>query len=185
MHEANSVARFATLAHEFAFENAKVDAAYGVSWTRHISSRHTHLLAPRGPRYVVPRKRRANEGRPRNTSPTEGEAFGVEPDRPRHEMRRAVVGIVGRSPSLEILPRPLPPSTRVRPMRLSRFAALGLLACASDLLAQRGRGGTARGATRQAIRAGDVVTTPAGTPHQMLLAPGERITYIAFKVAAP
>jgi mannose-6-phosphate isomerase-like protein (cupin superfamily) len=47
------------------------------------------------------------------------------------------------------------------------------------------RGGTARGATRQALRAGDVVTTPAGTPHQMLLAPGERITYIAFKVAAP
>ncbi len=47
------------------------------------------------------------------------------------------------------------------------------------------RGGTARGATRQAIRAGDVVTTPAGTPHQMLLAPRERITYIAFKVAAP
>jgi hypothetical protein len=47
------------------------------------------------------------------------------------------------------------------------------------------RGGTARGATRQVIRAGDVVTTPAGTPHQMLLAPGERITYIAFKVAAP
>ena len=47
------------------------------------------------------------------------------------------------------------------------------------------RGGTARGATRQAIRAGDVVPTPAGTPHQMLLAPGERITYIAFKIAAP
>jgi mannose-6-phosphate isomerase-like protein (cupin superfamily) len=47
------------------------------------------------------------------------------------------------------------------------------------------RGGTAVGATRQAIRAGDVVTTPAGTPHQFLLAPGERITYIAFKVAAP
>lgn len=46
------------------------------------------------------------------------------------------------------------------------------------------RGGTARGATRQAIRAGDVVTTPAGTPHQMMLAPGERITYIAIKVAA-
>jgi mannose-6-phosphate isomerase-like protein (cupin superfamily) len=155
-------------------------------------------------------------------------------------------------------------------MRLSRFAALGLLACAGHLLAQRGpmppaemvhaarlkqlgdsltpgasrtaqlgrgpnftyaithrdtsgglerhdawtdilviesgsatllsggvqegatesspgewRGGTARGATRQALRAGDVVTTPAGTPHQMLLAAGERITYIAFKVAAP
>ena len=47
------------------------------------------------------------------------------------------------------------------------------------------RGGIARGATRQAIRAGDVVTTPAGTPHQMVLAPGEQITYIVFKVAAP
>src|SRR5262245_18049831 len=46
------------------------------------------------------------------------------------------------------------------------------------------RGGTARGATRQAIRTGDVVTTPAGTPHQMLLAPGEQITYVVFKVAA-
>jgi len=47
------------------------------------------------------------------------------------------------------------------------------------------RGGTAVGATRQGIRAGDIVTTPAGTPHQFLLAPGERITYIAFKIAAP
>ena len=47
------------------------------------------------------------------------------------------------------------------------------------------RGGTAIGATRQVIRAGDVVTTPAGTPHQFLLAPGEKITYIVFKVAAP
>jgi mannose-6-phosphate isomerase-like protein (cupin superfamily) len=35
------------------------------------------------------------------------------------------------------------------------------------------------------MSAGDVVTTPAGTPHQMLLARGEQITYIAFKVAAP
>ncbi len=47
------------------------------------------------------------------------------------------------------------------------------------------RGGTARGATRQAIRAGDIVTIPAGTPHQMLLAPGEQINYIAVKIAAP
>jgi len=47
------------------------------------------------------------------------------------------------------------------------------------------RGGNARGATRQRISAGDVVTTPAGTPHQFILSPGERITYIAFKVAAP
>lgn len=47
------------------------------------------------------------------------------------------------------------------------------------------RGGTARGATRQRIAAGDVVTVPAGTPHQFILSPGESITYIAFKVAAP
>ena len=47
------------------------------------------------------------------------------------------------------------------------------------------RGGTARGATRQRIGAGDVVTIPAGTPHQFILSPGEQITYIAFKVAAP
>jgi len=46
------------------------------------------------------------------------------------------------------------------------------------------RGGTARGVTRQVIRAGDIVTTPAGTPHQMILAPGEQITYVVFKVAA-
>ena len=46
------------------------------------------------------------------------------------------------------------------------------------------RGGTARGATRQVIRAGDMVMTPAGTPHQMLLAPNERITYITIKVGA-
>jgi hypothetical protein len=47
------------------------------------------------------------------------------------------------------------------------------------------RGGTARGATRQRIAAGDVVTVPAGTPHQFILSAGEQITYIAFKVAAP
>jgi len=47
------------------------------------------------------------------------------------------------------------------------------------------RGGTARGATRQRIGAGDVVTVPAGTPHQFILSPGEQITYIAFKGAAP
>ena len=47
------------------------------------------------------------------------------------------------------------------------------------------RGGTARGATVQAMHAGDVITTPAGTPHQMVLARGEKVTYVAFKVAAP
>jgi mannose-6-phosphate isomerase-like protein (cupin superfamily) len=46
------------------------------------------------------------------------------------------------------------------------------------------RGGTARGATRASIGVGDVVVIPAGTPHQMLLGPGERISYLAFKLAA-
>jgi mannose-6-phosphate isomerase-like protein (cupin superfamily) len=47
------------------------------------------------------------------------------------------------------------------------------------------RGGTARGAVRAALHAGDMATIPAGTPHQLILAPGERITYVAVKVAAP
>src|SRR4051812_22546680 len=47
------------------------------------------------------------------------------------------------------------------------------------------RGGSARGATRVPLRIGDVVVIPAGTPHQMLLAGGERISYIAFKVVKP
>lgn len=47
------------------------------------------------------------------------------------------------------------------------------------------RGGTTRGGQRAPLRPGDVVVVPAGTPHQMLLAPGERISYLAFKVAVP
>ncbi|MEP6731993.1 MAG: hypothetical protein ABJE10_15205 [bacterium] len=46
------------------------------------------------------------------------------------------------------------------------------------------RGGTVHGATSAAIKVGDVVVIPAGTPHQMVLRPGERISYLAFKVAA-
>jgi mannose-6-phosphate isomerase-like protein (cupin superfamily) len=46
------------------------------------------------------------------------------------------------------------------------------------------RGGTARGATRAAIKPGDVIVIPAGTPHQMLLAPGERISYLGVKIGA-
>ena len=46
------------------------------------------------------------------------------------------------------------------------------------------RGGTIRGGSRRAIGPGDVVIVPAGTPHQMLLEPGHRISYLAFKVAA-
>ena len=34
------------------------------------------------------------------------------------------------------------------------------------------------------IRPGDMVVIPAGTPHQFVLAPGERITYTALKIAA-
>ncbi len=45
------------------------------------------------------------------------------------------------------------------------------------------RGGSVRGATRAAIHVGDIVVIPAGTPHQMVLGPGERISYIAVKVA--
>jgi mannose-6-phosphate isomerase-like protein (cupin superfamily) len=45
------------------------------------------------------------------------------------------------------------------------------------------RGGSIRGGTRALIKPGDVVVIPAGTAHQMLLAPGERISYLAFKIA--
>ena len=46
------------------------------------------------------------------------------------------------------------------------------------------RGGTIRGGTRAPIKSGDMVVVPAGTAHQMVLAPGERITYLALKIAA-
>lgn len=46
------------------------------------------------------------------------------------------------------------------------------------------RGGAIRGGSRAVIKPGDMVVIPAGTPHQMVLAPGERITYLALKIAA-
>lgn len=46
------------------------------------------------------------------------------------------------------------------------------------------RGGTIRGGSRREVGPGDIVIVPAGTPHQMLLGPGHRISYLAFKVAA-
>jgi mannose-6-phosphate isomerase-like protein (cupin superfamily) len=61
----------------------------------------------------------------------------------------------------------------------------GTLEGASESTPGEWRGGSARGATRAPLRVGDVVVIPAGTPHQMLLAGGERISYIAFKVAKP
>jgi mannose-6-phosphate isomerase-like protein (cupin superfamily) len=38
------------------------------------------------------------------------------------------------------------------------------------------------GGTRQVIRKGDVVHVPAGTPHQLILAPGETYSSIVIKV---
>ena len=38
------------------------------------------------------------------------------------------------------------------------------------------------GGTRQVIRKGDVVNIPAGTPHQLILAPGETYSSIVIKV---
>ena len=44
------------------------------------------------------------------------------------------------------------------------------------------RGGTIRNGTEKEIGPGDIVVIPAGTPHQLLLAPGERFYYFVFKV---
>jgi len=45
------------------------------------------------------------------------------------------------------------------------------------------RGGTIRGGTSSEVHPGDIVVIPAGVPHQFVLAPGERIAYLSFKVA--
>jgi mannose-6-phosphate isomerase-like protein (cupin superfamily) len=45
------------------------------------------------------------------------------------------------------------------------------------------RGGTIRGGTESEINPGDIVVIPAGTPHQVLLPPGESFYYFVFKVA--
>ncbi|HEX6368275.1 MAG TPA: hypothetical protein VF006_05050 [Longimicrobium sp.] len=44
------------------------------------------------------------------------------------------------------------------------------------------RGGRIMDGTRRALAPGDVVTVPAGVPHQMLVAPGDFITYLVVKV---
>jgi mannose-6-phosphate isomerase-like protein (cupin superfamily) len=44
------------------------------------------------------------------------------------------------------------------------------------------RGGRIGGGTCRTLAAGDVVTVPAGVPHQMLVAAGESITYLVVKV---
>ena len=43
------------------------------------------------------------------------------------------------------------------------------------------RGKAITGGTNRPMRAGDYFLIPAGTPHQMLLEPGKRIKFIAFK----
>ncbi|MEP6617839.1 MAG: hypothetical protein ABJE47_00940 [bacterium] len=60
----------------------------------------------------------------------------------------------------------------------------GVLEGAKESSPGEWRGGTPKGATRAPLHPGDVVIIPAGTPHQMQLAAGERISYLAFKVAA-
>ena len=44
------------------------------------------------------------------------------------------------------------------------------------------RGGRIDGGTRRTLAPGDVVTVPAGVPHQMLVGAGESITYLVVKV---
>jgi mannose-6-phosphate isomerase-like protein (cupin superfamily) len=44
------------------------------------------------------------------------------------------------------------------------------------------RGGQISGGARRLLAPGDLVTVPAGIPHQMLLGPGQSITYLVLKV---
>jgi mannose-6-phosphate isomerase-like protein (cupin superfamily) len=47
------------------------------------------------------------------------------------------------------------------------------------------RGTTIENGTLQRLAKGDVVHIPAGTPHHVLVEPGEQVTYFIFKVQAP
>ena len=44
------------------------------------------------------------------------------------------------------------------------------------------RGSAVTGGSRQDLKAGDVVHIPAGTPHQMLVAEGDTVTYFVLKI---
>jgi mannose-6-phosphate isomerase-like protein (cupin superfamily) len=44
------------------------------------------------------------------------------------------------------------------------------------------RGASVKGGSRQELQAGDVVHIPAGTPHQMLIADGQTVTYFVIKI---
>ena len=58
---------------------------------------------------------------------------------------------------------------------------------ANDHLVSPGehRGGTIRGGSSRAIAAGDLITIPAGTPHQYLLLADDSVRYLTIKVFAP
>ena len=44
------------------------------------------------------------------------------------------------------------------------------------------RGASVKGGAQQELRAGDTVHIPAGTPHQMLVASGDTVTYFVVKI---
>lgn len=44
------------------------------------------------------------------------------------------------------------------------------------------RGASVKGGVQQELKSGDVVHIPAGTPHQMLVADGDSVTYFVVKV---
>jgi len=47
------------------------------------------------------------------------------------------------------------------------------------------RGGSIEGGDKRKVGPGDVVHIPARTPHQFLLDPGQKVTYLTFKVDQP
>jgi mannose-6-phosphate isomerase-like protein (cupin superfamily) len=59
----------------------------------------------------------------------------------------------------------------------------GSLAGAKEASAGELRDGVLTGGTLAKVKPGDVVIIPAGSPHQVQLAAGERVTYLTFKVA--
>ena len=46
-------------------------------------------------------------------------------------------------------------------------------------------GPSIRGAVEKKLKAGDVIHIPARTPHQMLVASGQQVTYLVVKVNVP
>lgn len=58
----------------------------------------------------------------------------------------------------------------------------GEVADARTIAAGEVRGPSVKGGTAQELKAGDVVHIPANTPHQMLLAAGETVTYFVVKI---